>query len=522
MSTASVGAPRSAAVDATAPPRPRVRAAGRVVVAAVLLGLVGQWLFHELSLGVNVPLAIGLLLAGGWLFRARRPAPRALDAWLAPLAIVFAAFVAIRADPTIVALDLGTALALAGGALASFGGRQIVDRPIDALAAVAGGAIGWLTLGAAPVLADARQDLPPAHALSRRGAPALPVLRGLLIAVPILAVFIVLFASADAVFARLVEDLVSVDLDLGDLPGRLLLGLALAWLAAGSIGLAATRGTSAPATGAEATPGWIGAVEATTVLVAVDAVFATFVALQAAYLFGGLDTLSAIGMTYADYARRGFFELVAVAILAGGLVIVLERGARRRTEWLVGSAVGLTALTGVVLVSAAARLRLYQDAYGWTELRLYVLATIILLAIGVVAMIVLLLADRVRWIGHLLLAAALVIGLGLNLLGPARFITEQNVARVLDPSLVPENGSAGLDTIYVASLGDDAIPPLVDVLPALDGATASDLRRELGLRLLELRGRPELIGWPAWNAGRAAALEALERAEEAGLLVDGS
>ena len=43
-----------------------------------------------------------------------------------------------------------------------------------------------------------------------------------------------------------------------------------------------------------------------------------FVGLQIAYLFGGLDTLVAAGMTYSDYARRGFFELVAAACLAGG------------------------------------------------------------------------------------------------------------------------------------------------------------------------------------------------------------
>ena len=53
-----------------------------------------------------------------------------------------------------------------------------------------------------------------------------------------------------------------------------------------------------------------------TILVLVNAVFTGFVALQAAYLFGGLDTMQAIGLSYAEYARRGFFELVAVAALA--------------------------------------------------------------------------------------------------------------------------------------------------------------------------------------------------------------
>jgi hypothetical protein len=52
------------------------------------------------------------------------------------------------------------------------------------------------------------------------------------------------------------------------------------------------------------------------VLVVIDAVVGLFVGLQIAYLFGGQSTIVAAGMTYSDYARRGFFELVAAACLA--------------------------------------------------------------------------------------------------------------------------------------------------------------------------------------------------------------
>jgi hypothetical protein len=94
-----------------------------------------------------------------------------------------------------------------------------------------------------------------------------------------------------------------------------------------------------------------------------------FVGLQVAYLFGGR---AANGMAYADYARRGFFELVAAACLSSVVVIVLESTVVRRTRPYLAALIALIALTGVVLASAALRLRLYQDAYGWTELRLCV------------------------------------------------------------------------------------------------------------------------------------------------------
>ena len=54
--------------------------------------------------------------------------------------------------------------------------------------------------------------------------------------------------------------------------------------------------------------------------------------------------------------------------------------------------------TAVVLVSALVRLRLYQDAYGWTELRFYVLTTILFLAFALVTTAVLLVRDRVAWL----------------------------------------------------------------------------------------------------------------------------
>ena len=478
-------------VPATAAPmawRPVIRMAGRVVAVAALLGLIGQLLFFDVGLGINLPIAIGLLLVGGWLVRRRTPSLANPDAWLAPGALLFAAFAALRADPTIVALDLLTSLALAGGALAAFGGLRVVARPFWGLVALGFGALGWASAGAGPALAQARESLPSTGSLRPRAGRTLPVLRGMVIAVPIVLIFVALFSAADAVFAQVIENVFDVDVDFGDLPGRLLVAAALAWIAAGCMALAAAEHRSGDLQHADPARGLrVGTTEAVTVLAAVAVVFLLFVALQGAYLFGGLDTLEATGMTYAEYARRGFFELVAVAFLAGGLVIGIERLVRDRTRLVVGMAAALVVLTGVVIVSSALRLRLYQEAYGWTELRFYVLATIVLLAFGAIALLTALAADRVRWIGHALIGGALVIGLVLNFIGPVRFISEQNVARVLDPSLVPAGGSSGLDELYAISLADDALPALARALAALDDGEATYLAGALGWRLVELR-----------------------------------
>lgn len=490
----------------------RIRRAGRVVMNGAALGVAGQLLFYDVGLGINFPIAILLLLGGGWAARHPGSRPSLTDAWLAPGAVVFAAFAALRSDATLLMLDVLTALALSGAALATFGGREIVRQPLGSIVLTGFAVAGWVVGGAVAALAGARRAMPRAQPSRDRARTIIRVLRGLLIAVPILVVFVTLFAAADPIFARTVEDLVGLDLDLGDLTGRLVLAAALAWLATGAVALAASNAPASVASPVRWRGAWrLGTTEALTILVLVNAVFAGFVALQAAYLFGGLDTMQAIGLSYAEYARQGFFELVAVAALAVGLAVALDRLPRTRSSWLIGSGVMLMTLTGAVLVSSALRMRLYQEAYGWTEFRLYVLATIALLAVVLLAMIAGLLRDRVRWIGHVTVVAGLVIGIGLNVIGPVRFITDQNVARLADPSLVPETGTAGLDELYLVSLGDDAVPGLLRALPMLDDEREEYLRWELGFRLHRLRD-PGLEAWQAWNLGRAVARDALESA----------
>jgi hypothetical protein len=362
-----------------------------------------------------------------------------------------------------------------------------------------------------------------------------PIARGLLIAIPVLFVFASLFSSADVAFDRLMSRLFTWQVDLGEVPIRLSVAFLIAWAVAGL--LAVASGALGPASdgrtpavepraqslGAAAIglpdpdgsvafgpPVRLGAIESATILVAVDVLFAIFVLLQVAYLFGGQDTLAATGLPYAQYARSGFFELVWVAVLAGGLLATVHAVAARRNRVLVGAGLALAGLTAVVLASALLRLRIYQEAYGWTELRFYVLATIVWLAIGIVVTAVLLARDRMGWLLHGLAIAAVAVLVGMNLVGPSRLIAEQNVARVLDPSLVPSDGMTGLDVSYALRLGDDAIPALIAALPAL----APDDRSELTLRLLMRRDALREAGatdWPSWNLGREAARAALAK-----------
>jgi hypothetical protein len=519
----------------------------RLLALALVAGVAADLLFRGNAGGLNVPLWILLVVVAGTIVAGREGRDRLdpWDAWLAPAAVVLAGFVALRTDPALVLVDLALATAAAGAWLVALGGRPVTRGAVEAVAMSAAMLCGATVIGLVPVLAAAKPVTRSLDGRVRVPPQLVPVLRGLALAVPLLLVFIALFAAADAIFARAVGTLTSIEIDLADAPERVVVILVVGWIVGGALILAtgdrrailgdgpgeagrpSGRGPLwAPAVDPAAPPAApparslgaavarpasglrIGEIEASVLLVAVDVLFAVFVVLQLAYLFGGLDTLAASGQTYANYARRGFFELLTVAGLAGALVAGLEATVRRRSRPYVVAALVLLGLTGLVLASSFVRLRLYQDAYGWTELRFWVVLSIGWLAASLVALAVLVARDRSRWILHALAILGLVAVAVANVLGPQAFSTDRNLARALDPSLIPPDGRVGLDAEYLGSLGDDAVPAMVAAYRSLGAADRDALAAVLEERRYAL-GDESIRGWPAWNLARTRAREAL-------------
>lgn len=521
--------------------------ARRLLALALLVGVATDLLFRGNAPGINVVVDVALLLAAGALVAGpvRLRGIDRLDAWLAPVALVLAAFVAVRVDPALVAVDVLGAVILGGAALATMGGRKLMRADAGGIAASAGEMALAAVFGAVPALGAIRRQLRERGWRGARPGWAAPVLRGVLIAAPLLLVFTALFAAADAVFATAAGEVLALAfrLPLVDVADRGAFVVAVAWVVAGVLAVAAGARLVTPAAPvAFAEPAWsaeaarsgesapsrevadaadldatprssrvgIGGLEATVVLVCLDALFGAFVALQVAYLFGGRDTLAAAGLTYADYARRGFFELLAAAGLAALVVATLDARVRQRSRVFVAAAIGLVGLTGVTLVSSFLRLRLYQDAYGWTELRFWVLLSIGWVAVALLALGLLVASGRSRHLVHVLGALGIAAVVAANLVGPQGFVAERNLERALDPSLVPPGGRAGLDEEYLATLGDDAVPAMVAALPGLAGPDRRAVRAHLEERRRELATDPRLTGWPAWNLAREQARAALE------------
>jgi hypothetical protein len=496
-------------VEHTAPRAPSIDRYSPAVLLSLALafGVLAQYLFYRSALGINVGIASVVVLAVAWRLRPTDARVDRLDRWIVPAAILFSFLTALRVDLMLLLFDVPVALVLVTMAAVAFAGVPLTRRAVDLLVILGLVVVGRIVAGGALLLA-ALPDL--GRPLARRsGGRIASVGVGIAVAFPFLVVFALPFASADAVFSSAVNNVFDFrKWSIGELIGRVLLGSVFAWVAGGLFIVAGRRTEATMPAVLPRLRGLLSSTAGLTALLAIDALFVFFVALQIAYLCGGIDTLNATGLTYSAYARRGFFELIAVAVLAGGLLFAVELVVAMRTRLYVGAALTLVLATLVIVVSATYRMHLYQLAYGWTEQRFYALAGIAWLGAGGACAAVLVWRDGTRWLLHAAGLVGLAVAIAINLVGPTAFVARQDLERVIDPSGLPADAYRGLDAYYVASLGDGAIPTLLEYLPRL--APSDRVALGSALRTFALEGRDLTpVPLPGFSLDRERARQAL-------------
>ena len=165
----------------------------------------------------------------------------------------------------------------------------------------------------------------------------------------------------------------------------------------------------------------------------VDAVFVAFIAAQARALVGGRDYIeTTTGLTYADYVHQGFGQLTLATALTVLVVWVAARRAGSTAEdrrWLLGSLGLLCALTLLVVASALRGMAVYQDAYGFTTLRLFVDVFEGWLGFVVLAIMVAGVLGRGRWLPRVALVSGAVALIGLAAINPDAWVAGRNLDR---------------------------------------------------------------------------------------------
>ncbi|MEU7573698.1 DUF4153 domain-containing protein [Micromonospora sp. NPDC049240] len=476
--------PRTSFLGARWPgPKP---ATGRAAPFAVLAGALGSAIFVPLSrVGIGwflgwLTLTLGVLFAVRTRTAELSRADRLIRAGWAAAALALLAVPAFRNAWWLVTFCVLGALGCA--TLAIVGGRLV--RSI------------LFGLVATPFAAFRGLPWVRGHVTASPGAATVrKVTVSVVATVVVLVVFGSLLASADAAFSEALATVVpEVDL------GMVFRGLFLAAVG-GLIAVAAVYTLAAPpdlSTVDQSGGRRLGLLEWAPAIAALTLLFAGFVVVQFTVLFGGERHVQKVaGLSYAEYARSGFWQLLFVTLLTVAVLGAVSRWAGRERPVernLLRVLLGLlSALSVVIVVSALSRMWTYQKVYSFTGERIFVMAFELLLG----AVFLMILAAGVRWQGRWIpgttVALAVAMLLGLAVLNPEDYAARRNTLRY--------EQTGKIDAWYLRALSADATPALTRLPDPVRRCTLSWIADDLD--------QPD--PWYAWNLGRHRARQALDR-----------
>jgi hypothetical protein len=503
----------------------------RIVWIAIFVAWIFDFLFWERTPGISFALFVIISVGAGiYLSRLEDKLPARNSWWLLVPIILFAGGTFFRKEPFTTLTNYLLVLVLMGVFVHTFrGGRWLNYSISDYIAAFFFLAVSALakpfqifTQQKQAAENEGDQDTP----TPSRWARFLPVIRGLIIAVPVVAIFAALLSAADPIFGDYLEDFIAI-FKLENLPEYIFRGvyiLILGYLLTGIYIHALTRSEDQKLIGEEKPwiPTFLGFTEAAIVMGSVDVLFSSFVGIQFRYFFGGQSNIKVNGYTYAEYARRGFGELVLVAVfsllLFLGLSTISRRETIRQRRAFSGLGIGLVVLVAVILVSAFQRLLLYEDAYGFTRLRIYSHIFIVWLGILLIGVVVLEFLRKQRAFALAALIASVGFVITLNLLNVDGLIVNKNVQRVLydgNPAAggeLEEKSERELDAYYLQSLSTDATPALIESLSSRRLATAdqNELAAILACQIAVMSDERDQLSWVSYHWADARAWKLLK------------
>jgi hypothetical protein len=511
-----------------------------ILQAALVLGILGDTLLRATPWGLNFFLWVTALSIGLWVVVARHRKERSSTSTilLHGALIFFAAMFIWRASIELMLFDVLAILMI----------LAVLTLPAMKLKMQQSGlahyALGWVYSGLniflSPLflfVSDIRFETIPRNKGTRHFTAAL---RGLLVAIPILLIFGALFVAADAAFQELIEKTFRIDFAL--VINHLALISVMSWIVAGYLRGSAFFGIKKEV---EETPDnpeislqeldlkeksevkdenakeekpktWdlqdinnsflpqyftLGTVELSVALGLMNLLFLSFVIVQIPYLFGGIELVqNTENLKLAEYARRGFGELVLVSALvlptlmaAHWLIRKDDKTTLRIYQVLAAVQIGLLF---VIMLSAAQRMLLYTgtSGYGLTTARFYPMALMIWLAIVFLWFAATVLRGQRARFAWGTLWSALVFLAAVHVFNPDDFIARTNF------NLMHQGRS--IDTRYLTGLSDDAIPALLEEMPNLNSEQQCTIQKRV-LRRLE-RGQAQ-VDLRSWNWSREQA-----------------
>jgi hypothetical protein len=464
-----------------------------ILCSSIALGVMGTLLMRGQMLGLNVLLWTTLLSATAIILStSSKHQDFSILLFFHSLAVVFAALLAWRASETLNLLALlGLLISLSLASTRNFIRAATANTISQYLKMICKTAVN----AAIGILFLIEREIPwRSSSQSRVWRQLRTLLTGFFVALPFLITFAALFSSADAVFEARLKNL--FDFDFESLFLNSIWTCFFCWVTAGYL----RRSTLVdPVVENDEPPAkqWLSSAELNVALALLNILFLSFVFIQMKYLFGGSAVVSITpSLTFAEYARRGFFELVTASALLLPVLLLADSvhppdTSKRLLRILSGS---LITLLLVVMTSAAKRMQIYQSQFGLTELRFYVSSFIIVLAILFAWFCATVLTGNRRYFAGGMFSIAALSIVALHVVNPDAWIARVNLARAAD--------GKNFDAKYLSGLSTDAAPEI----SAAQGKLSFKLQQELKTSA----PKPGNADWRSWNYSRWAAAQTLQ------------
>jgi hypothetical protein len=531
----------------------RTKTGLEILQAAVLLGVLGDVLLRQMPWGLNVLLFIGALVAAFvmLILHRKREFWNAQRIALNIALVFFAAMFVWRDSAELKAFDTLAILTIL--AILALPALKIQPQIAGVFHYIIGFIWSGINAAFAPfllVFGDIQWKTLPQTGWSKH---LIAVLRGVLIAAPLILIFGALFVAADAVFQNIVERTLNIKPD--EVVAHVFFIGFFSWITAGYLrgslvenfsgavaetflerkdeikpqvlSVTEIKDEDAPKEEekpkAEEKKAWnwqnldssflprvftLGAIEVSIVLGLINLLFLSFVIVQLPYLFGGFELVqNTPDFKLAEYARRGFGELVTVAALVLPILLVshwLLRKDAPANEKIYRVLAGINiALLFVIMASAAQRLFILTGnlGYGLTTVRFYPFVVMIWLAVVFIWFTFTVLSGyREKFAWGALWAAIFILG-GLHVVNPDDYIARTNIRLMKE--------GRPFDAPYNSNLSNDAIPALLENLPAMNSEQQCAVIRNLYYKRSRLVFG-EQSDFRSWNLSRQTAKNQLE------------
>jgi hypothetical protein len=440
----------------------------KLLLTSLLLGIAFDILFWKKSPGISFIIFVLLCLTAVYLLlRVQNISPDRKSLFILVPIIFFSVMTFIRSDPLTSFLNYTLTLFSAAvlvmtyrsGLWILYGLSDYTANTFHLIGSMF--SLGWFQI----TNTDSKQKTSDGRKHKNR---VWPIVRGLLLASPVLLVFTALFSSADLIFAQRLDDFL-VNLNPEKLTEIIFRGsyiIIIAYFLVGIIRHVESRSQNKKLIGLDkpTVAPFLGFTEASIILGSVLILFSAFVVIQFQYFFSGQANIIIEGFTYSEYARRGFGELVTVAvfslILLQSLSAITKRESNKEKKIFSGLVVGLVLLVIIILASSFQRLFLYESAYGFSQLRTYSHVFMIWLGILLMAVVAIEILKHQRAFANIALLVLMGFTASLNTLNVDGFVARQNINRAVK--------GKELDVSYLSTLTSDAVPTLAKAYSSSD------------------------------------------------------